>query len=69
MLQHVWHSIKMFNTIFQHPGTVQCALFMCEVIRALYLIKESTPYFLLAKQHAFCTESDGLLFPKVVSTI
>jgi len=49
MFQHVWHSSKMLDTMFQHLGTVQCAMFMCQVIHALYLIKESTPYFLLAE--------------------
>jgi len=40
---------KMLDMMFQHLGTVQCTLFMCLGLRALYLIKEFTPYFLLAK--------------------
>jgi len=28
----------MFDMIFQHLGTVQCALFICQVLRAPYLI-------------------------------
>jgi len=59
----------MLDTMFQHPGRVQCALHICHVLRTLYLFKESTSYFLLAKLRAYYTESDGLLVPKVVSTI
>ncbi len=59
----------MLDTMFQHLGTVQCALFMWFDLHTLYLIKESMPYFLLAKLRVFCIESDGLLFPKVVVTI
>jgi len=59
----------MLDMMFQHPGTVQCALFEWLVFRKLYLFKETTPYFLLAKTHAFCPKSVVLLFPKVVSTI
>jgi len=59
----------MLDLMFQHSDTVQCALFVWLTFRKIYLFKESTPYFLLAKLRAFCTESDGLLFPKVVVTI
>ena len=59
----------MLDTMFQHPDTVQCALFMCQEFRALYLFKESTPFYLLAKTRTFCTESVVLLFPKVVTII
>jgi len=59
----------MLDTMFQHPGTVQYALFEWLGFRELYLFKETTPYILLAKTHAFCPESALLLFPKVVSTI
>jgi len=59
----------MLDRMFQHPGTVQCALFEWLGFRDLYLFKETTPYFLLAKTRAFCPESAVLLFPKVVSTI
>jgi len=38
----------MLDTMFQHLGTIQCALFMCHDLCALYLIKESTPIYLLA---------------------
>jgi len=59
----------MLDTMFQHPGMVQCALFEWFGFRELYLFKETTSYFLLAKTRAFCPESAVLLFPKVVSTI
>jgi len=59
----------MLDTMLQHPGTVQCALFEWLGFRELYLFKKITPYFLLAKMRAFCPESTILLFPKVVSTI
>jgi len=35
----------MLDTMFQHPGTVQCALFEWLGFRELYLFKETTPYF------------------------
>jgi len=60
------NSCMMLDTMFQHLGTVQCALFMW---LDLHTFKESTSYFLFAKLRVFCTESDGLLFPKVVVTI
>jgi len=59
----------MLDTVFQHLGTVQCALFEWLGFRELYLFKKTTPYFLLAKTRAFCPESAVLLFLKVVSTI
>ena len=43
------YSCMMLDIMFQHLGTVQCAMLMCLGLRVLYLIKESTPYFLLAK--------------------
>jgi len=39
----------MLDMMFQHPGTVQCALFVWLGFHALYLIKEITPYFLFTK--------------------
>jgi len=59
----------MLDTMFQHLGTVQSALFEWHGFRELYLFREITPYFLLAKTHVFCPDSAVLLFPKVVSTI
>jgi len=53
--------------MFQYVSTVQCALFMCHDLRALYLFKESTPFYLLAKTRAFCLESTVLFIPKVVT--
>ena len=57
----------MLDTMFQNVGKVQCALFLCHDLRALYLFKEFMPFYLLAKTRAFCLESDVLLFPKVVT--
>jgi len=59
----------ILDTMFQHPSTVQCALFEWLDFRELYIFKEITPYFLLAKTRACCPESTVLLFSKVVSTI
>jgi len=59
----------MLDTMFQHPGTVQYALFEWFGFRELYLCKETTSYFLLTKTLVFCPESAVLLFPKFVSTI
>jgi len=59
----------MLDTMFQHFGTVQCALFEWLGFCELYLFKETTPYFLLVKTRAFCPESAVLLFPKIMSTI
>jgi len=57
----------MLDTMFQHPSTVQCALFVCKVLRALYLFKESTPIFLLARR-VLCVQNQlGDLFLKVLS--
>jgi len=46
----------MLDMMFQHPGTVQCALFEWLGFRELYLFKETTPYFFLVKTRAFCQE-------------
>jgi len=54
----------MLDTMFQHLGTVQCALFMWLSLRKLYLIKETTPYFLFTKQHIFVRNQFGDLFLK-----
>ena len=43
----------MLDTMFQHLGMVQCALFMWLGLRNLYHIKETMPYFLFTKQHVF----------------
>jgi len=50
--------------MFQHLGTVQCALFMCLGLRKLYLIKETRSYFLFTKQHIFVQNQLGDLFLK-----
>jgi len=39
----------MMDMMFQHPGTVQSALFMWLGFRKLYLFKEITPYLLFTK--------------------
>jgi len=50
--------------MFQHLGTVQCALFMWLGLRNLYLIKETMPYFLFTKQHVFVQNQLEDLFLK-----
>lgn len=54
----------MLDTMFQHLGTVQCSLFMWLGLRNLYLIKETTPYFLFTKQHVFVHDQLEDLFLK-----
>ena len=49
---------------FQHPGTVQCALFVWLGFHALYLIKETTPYFLFTKYRIFVQNQLADLFLK-----
>jgi len=56
----------MLDTMFQHPGMVQCALYLALFYARIYLFKESTPYFLLVKLHVFSTESNRLWFPEGV---
>jgi hypothetical protein len=43
----------MLDAMFQHTGTVQCALFVWLGFRELYLFKETTPSLLFTKQHIF----------------
>jgi len=43
----------MLETMFQHPGKVQCDMYMCHVLRTRFIFKESTPYFLLVKLRVF----------------
>jgi len=43
----------ILDTMLQHLGMVQCALFMWLGLRNLYLIKETTRYFLFTKQRVF----------------
>ena len=54
----------MLDTMFQLLGTVQCALFMWLGLRNLYLIKETTLYFLFTKQHVFAQNQLEDLFLK-----
>jgi len=61
---NIFTSCTMLDIMFQHHGTIQCALFICLVVHALYLIKESTPYFLLAKQRVFVQNQLEDLFLK-----
>jgi len=56
----------MLDTIFQHLGTVQYSMFEWLGFRELYLFKETTPYFLLAKTRVFCPKSAVLLFPNIL---
>jgi len=44
--------------------TVQCALFMWLCLHNLYLIKETTPYFLFTKYRIFVQNQLGDLFLK-----
>ena len=48
-------------------GTFQCALIMCHALCELYLFKESTLIYLMAKTRVFFLESAVCLFPKVVT--
>jgi len=54
----------MLDTMFQHLGTDQCAMFMWFGLRNLYLIKETTPYFLFTKYRIFVQNQLGDLFLK-----
>ena len=54
----------MLDTIFQHLGTVQCALFVWLGVHALYLIMETTPYFLFTKNPTFVQNKLEDLFIK-----
>jgi len=54
----------MLDTMFQHLGTIQCALFMWLGLRNLYLIKETTPYFLFTKYRIFIQNQLDDLFLK-----
>ena len=54
----------MLDTIFQHLGTVQCTLFVWLGLLALYLIKETTPYFLFTNYRIFLQNQVEDLFLK-----
>jgi len=56
----------MLDTIFQHLGTVQCALLMWLGWRNLYLIKETIPYFLFNKYRIFVQNQLSDLFLKYI---
>jgi len=46
------HLCKMLNTMFQHPGTVQCALFHACLYACLILFKETIfPYLINQATH------------------
>jgi len=54
----------MLDTMFQHLGTIQCALFMWLGLHNLCLIKETMPCFLLTKNQIFVQNQLGDLFLK-----
>jgi len=54
----------MLDTMLQHLGTVQCAMFMWLGLRNFYLIKEITPYFLFTEQRVFIQNQLEDLFLK-----
>ena len=58
------YSCMMLDTMFQHLGIVQCALFMWLGLRNLYLIKEIIPCFLFTKNRIFVLNQLGDLFLK-----
>ena len=47
------HVYKMLDTMFQHPGTIQCVMYLVCLYTRLYYLRK--PYFLilLTKQHAY----------------
>jgi len=53
--------------MFQHPGTVQCAMFLCLDVRALYLIKESTSLFLAGQATRYLFRINCVFIPKGVT--
>jgi len=60
----VGYNVPTLDTMFQHLDMVQCALFMWLGLRNLYLIKETTPYFLFPKQPVFAQNQLKDLFLK-----
>ena len=54
----------MLDMMFQHPGTVQCALFLWLGVHALYLFKKTSPYFLFTKYRIFVQNELDDLFLK-----
>jgi len=42
----------MLNMMFQHPGTVQCALFYALLYACFILLENPRPLILLTKQRA-----------------
>jgi len=59
---HVWCWIRCSNILAQF--SVPCLLFMRLGLRNLYLIKETTPYFLFTKYRIFVLNQLGDLFLK-----
>jgi len=50
----------MWDTMFQHPGMVQHALYLALIYARAIFFKESMPLFMLVKLHVFNRELDHL---------
>jgi len=54
----------MFDTMFQHPGMVQCALFYAWLYAHFILLRNLRPHILLTKQRAYLYKISYVFIPK-----
>jgi len=61
------HYCEMLDMMFQHPGTVQCALFYARLYARFILLRNPRPRILLTKQHTYLFRIRCVLIPKGVT--
>ena len=58
------HLCKMLDTMFQHRGTVQCALFHACLYALVILLRKPLSHILLTKQRAYLYIISCIFIPK-----
>jgi len=67
MVQHVFrHLCKMLDTMFQHPGTVQCAQVHAYLYARLFLFKETIFPYLIDQATCISLQNQMWNIPKFV---
>jgi len=56
----------MLDMMFQHPDTIQCALFYTELYAHFILLRNTRPHILLTKQHPYLFRISCGVIPKGV---
>jgi len=57
----------MLDTMFQHSGTIQCALFYAWLYARFILLRNPRPHILLTKQRAYLYRISCAFIPKGVA--